>query len=116
MVGMSGAIFDDLCKPTARPAMSQRDEVMATCNGLCVKCGAPAEEVDHRIPRGAFGSDSVENLFGICRICHKEKTSTDVARLRIEDLNVFTSRFSDCLLYTSPSPRDRQKSRMPSSA
>ena len=23
---------------------------------------------------------------------------------------------SDCLLYTSPSPRDRQKSRMPSSA
>ena len=25
-------------------------------------------------------------------------------------------RFIDCLLYTSPSPRDRQKSRMPSSA
>ena len=24
--------------------------------------------------------------------------------------------FLDCLLYTSPSPRDRQKSRMPSSA
>ena len=24
--------------------------------------------------------------------------------------------FTDCLLYTSPSPRDRQKSRMPSSA
>ena len=24
--------------------------------------------------------------------------------------------FCDCLLYTSPSPRDRQKSRMPSSA
>ena len=24
--------------------------------------------------------------------------------------------FEDCLLYTSPSPRDRQKSRMPSSA
>ena len=26
------------------------------------------------------------------------------------------SKFIDCLLYTSPSPRDRQKSRMPSSA
>ena len=25
-------------------------------------------------------------------------------------------KFADCLLYTSPSPRDRQKSRMPSSA
>ena len=27
-----------------------------------------------------------------------------------------TAPFQDCLLYTSPSPRDRQKSRMPSSA
>ena len=27
-----------------------------------------------------------------------------------------TGRIYDCLLYTSPSPRDRQKSRMPSSA
>ena len=26
------------------------------------------------------------------------------------------SQYNDCLLYTSPSPRDRQKSRMPSSA
>ena len=30
--------------------------------------------------------------------------------------NVMTSRYVFCLLYTSPSPRDRQKSRMPSSA
>ena len=29
---------------------------------------------------------------------------------------VRNSMLSDCLLYTSPSPRDRQKSRMPSSA
>ena len=28
----------------------------------------------------------------------------------------FVPNFVDCLLYTSPSPRDRQKSRMPSSA
>src|SRR5674476_284626 len=31
-------------------------------------------------------------------------------------LESFTARFRICLLYTSPSPRDRQKSRMPSSA
>ena len=30
--------------------------------------------------------------------------------------NHFTGMIQDCLLYTSPSPRDRQKSRMPSSA
>ena len=31
-------------------------------------------------------------------------------------LTIFGKESSDCLLYTSPSPRDRQKSRMPSSA
>ena len=29
---------------------------------------------------------------------------------------IFMHLYGDCLLYTSPSPRDRQKSRMPSSA
>ena len=35
-----------------------------------------------------------------------------------QDVNVIDNEFdpSSCLLYTSPSPRDRQKSRMPSSA
>ena len=31
-------------------------------------------------------------------------------------LNACLDRITDCLLYTSPSPRDRQKTRMPSSA
>ena len=37
----------------------------------------------------------------------------------VEEIILVTSRSKraiDCLLYTSPSPRDRQKSRMPSSA
>ena len=33
-----------------------------------------------------------------------------------ERIDVGPSNLVDCLLYTSPSPRDRQKSRMPSSA
>ena len=33
-----------------------------------------------------------------------------------EDGQYPTEHINDCLLYTSPSPRDRQKSRMPSSA
>ena len=33
-----------------------------------------------------------------------------------EDDEFEEEEFEDCLLYTSPSPRDRQKSRMPSSA
>ena len=31
-------------------------------------------------------------------------------------INEYPQLLGDCLLYTSPSPRDRQKSRMPSSA
>ena len=42
------------------------------------------------------------------RIKHSQKSSYQKARK-------FTHR-AICLLYTSPSPRDRQKSRMPSSA
>ena len=34
----------------------------------------------------------------------------------LDDYERGTFEFEDCLLYTSPSPRDRQKSRMPSSA
>ena len=41
------------------------------------------------------------------RALHGEQTA------RIADLE---SRLRDCLLYTSPSPRDRTRSRMPSSA
>ena len=38
------------------------------------------------------------------------------AKLRRAQESAESSRPYSCLLYTSPSPRDRQKSRMPSSA
>ena len=41
--------------------------------------------------------------------------SYDATDFRIYDLLLFSMDYI-CLLYTSPSPRDRQKSRMPSSA
>ena len=34
----------------------------------------------------------------------------------VSDKGKIKEKYKDCLLYTSPSPRDRQKSRMPSSA
>ena len=36
--------------------------------------------------------------------------------LTLENIIYHTNAVSSCLLYTSPSPRDREKSRMPSSA
>ena len=53
---------------------------------------------------------------------HKFKSITDaVADLEIHELGstcgkADLDKLASCLLYTSPSPRDRQKSRMPSSA
>ena len=51
-----------------------------------------------------------------------EVDMTSVIDMRKQNQDDFQSRygvklgFMSCLLYTSPSPRDRQKSRMPSSA
>ena len=42
----------------------------------------------------------------------EDRTAVELARRLARVLGLST----DCLLYTSPSPRDRQKSRMPSSA
>ena len=40
-----------------------------------------------------------------------------IVRIMLEEDGVYSDgQFYFCLLYTSPSPRDRQKSRMPSSA
>ena len=41
------------------------------------------------------------------------KSEDDIRKIKDEFADV---RPNSCLLYTSPSPRDRQKSRMPSSA
>jgi hypothetical protein len=47
-----------------------------------------------------------------------ELSANDLARLQPDDIASFSimKDATACLLYTSPSPRDRQKSRMPSSA
>ena len=44
------------------------------------------------------------------------KFSSDLAAAMHVPDSTLTYARKDCLLYTSPSPRDRQKSRMPSSA
>ena len=44
------------------------------------------------------------------------KPSSDQIKERVQKFHSTYHHAIDCLLYTSPSPRDRQKSRMPSSA
>ena len=72
--------------PLTRRNLFQRD------HHTCQYCGSSKDQLsmDHVVPRSRGGSDTWENVTTACLSC--------------------------CLLYTSPSPRDRQKSRMPSSA
>ena len=63
------------------------------------------------VPSGPAAAQTVREVF--------EKVAPSVVVIRASGRDVAASgetRFTDCLLYTSPSPRDRQKSRMPSSA
>ena len=65
--------------------------------------------------------DAIEEALEVtdrgAEIMKKEPVSKPVKKIKSgkEDLTK-DYEYSSCLLYTSPSPRDRQKSRMPSSA
>ena len=47
---------------------------------------------------------------------HQRKSSRDARRFAEEQAVVVEVECRGCLLYTSPSPRDKRQSRMPSSA
>ena len=63
----------------------------------------------------SVNSMSTDNSFGLMRI--GLATAEDIRRWSYGEVKKpETINYRTCLLYTSPSPRDRQKSRMPSSA
>ena len=50
----------------------------------------------------------------ISKMSHAKRLQ--VGSVLVKNDNILSYGWNGCLLYTSPSPRDRQKSRMPSSA
>ena len=56
---------------------------------------------------------SAVQLMGNQSLSHYLRVVTDIDD---EGLDLLLNAYKDCLLYTSPSPRDRTRSRMPSSA
>ena len=59
-----------------------------------------------------FYGERSENVIDIFNLINNVVTIPDVSTIA----KAIQESFKNCLLYTSPSPRDRQKSRMPSSA
>ena len=68
--------------------------------------GSPAPSDDTSLTVGPGGPVLMQDAYLIAKLAH-------FVRERVPD-RVY--HVKGCLLYTSPSPRDRQKSRMPSSA
>ena len=88
---------------------SQRQELFLRAKGKCQNCSCEISlddfHADHITPYSLGGKTELSNGQALCRSCNLKKS----ASLKIDVSNC-------CLLYTSPSPRDKRQSRMPSSA
>lgn len=56
----------------AHAALTRR-AVFARDEWVCQYCGAPAENVDHVLPRSRGGPHTWENVVAACRRCNQEK-------------------------------------------
>ena len=77
---------------------------------------ATAPDAGGRVNISPKGYDSF-CVLGDNSVCYLDLTGSGAETIaHLRDNGRVTFMFCACLLYTSPSPRDRQKSRMPSSA
>ena len=87
-------------------------------NGESTVLGSMSNNLSHRGPDG-FGSFESDLMIGSICLAQSRLAIVDVngSKQPIEsEHNCILVQNGDCLLYTSPSPRDRTRSRMPSSA
>ena len=80
----------------------------SNCPGVAKAQGPKRSE---RKGKGKGGDPSPK-----CCSYHKTNSHSDSACYKEKELKQLAAYFASCLLYTSPSPRDRTRSRMPSSA
>lgn len=52
-----------------------RDFIFSKTNHKCSYCGAPAQELDHIVPRAKGGTNSTHNLTPSCRSCNEKKSN-----------------------------------------
>ena len=64
---------------------------------------------------GAFAQVEMKSLNKNTKLNERFRSSETVEKASLKEMT-FNYLYNDCLLYTSPSPRDRTRSRMPSSA
>eukprot|EP01015_Nassula_variabilis_P027453 TRINITY_DN5629_c0_g1_i1.p1 TRINITY_DN5629_c0_g1~~TRINITY_DN5629_c0_g1_i1.p1 ORF type:complete len:113 (-),score=33.88 TRINITY_DN5629_c0_g1_i1:10-348(-) len=91
---------------------SEPNAVLLNCGhgGICFEC---AQEVCMKRNECHLCRNPIAQIL---KIDLQSSTENKVMVLQAVKLNLTDDSYISCLLYTSPSPRDRQKSRMPSSA
>ena len=104
-------LADDLCDSINKNVTSQLIEVYNKyqCSIVAIQEVSMSETNKYGIIKGNK-IDGSNDLFQIEDMVEKPNPKDSPSNLAI------IGRYIICLLYTSPSPRDRQKSRMPSSA
>ncbi|HUF33384.1 MAG TPA: HNH endonuclease [Acidimicrobiales bacterium] len=65
--------------PYRRRAALNRRAVFARDGGRCQYCSAPAESIDHVVPRAKGGLHVWENVVAACRPCNTSKRDRDLA-------------------------------------
>lgn len=63
-----------------RPKVLERDG--HRCQLKWSRCIGKATEVDHKKNRASGGDDSMENLWGVCSVCHGMKTAMESRKAR----------------------------------
>ena len=88
------------------------DQIME-CNGqILSKVNNPTDLVDQL----KFLRNKSHTLYSACVVYSANKAEWRFIGSATITMHNLSDEYISCLLYTSPSPRDRQKSRMPSSA
>ena len=112
--GTNKTLTHDYIPPLSNRTLFKRDAQ------ICLYCGNRFMTADlsrdHVTPLSQGGADLWQNVVTACKRCNNHKAGRTPEQAGMELLAIPFRPTHACLLYTSPSPRDRQKSRMPSSA
>ena len=83
------------------------DRAVIVFDGMCVMCSSFMRFILRHDRHHHFNFLPAQSPIGEALFAHYDMVAEDYDSVLL---------IENCLLYTSPSPRDRQKSRMPSSA
>ena len=117
VIGDPNCIVDNLSTIVKTVALSEGPDNLVEGRFNLIRRANDLSQTSKFIPSPQVGKHD-DDIFGT----HHARDAVELFKTKNLDLNLFSSamiinsQYMHCLLYTSPSPRDRQKSRMPSSA